>query len=165
MVKDDKPSAIVGVDPGGSGAVCLLPLDGSAPHFLDMPDDENLRDIVWFYNEMVEQFDIKLVVLEKVWGIPNQSAKANFRLGFYTGVWKMYQNFFDAPLTDVPPATWQKVTGQRAVKHRDSKVRTVTVCDELYPNSAIRGPKGGLLDGRADALLLAHYGKLTMEGN
>ena len=61
----------------------------------------------------------------------------------------------------VPAQTWQK----RLTKHcpgRNQKERSCLVAERLFPDAALRGPRGGIKDGRADALLIAEYGRMKV---
>lgn len=39
----------------------------------------------------------------------------------------------------------------------DKKKTVAAKALQLYPDAELHGPKGGLLDGRADALMIAHF--------
>jgi hypothetical protein len=43
------------------------------------------------------------------------------------------------------------------MKPADKKKFVASIALQLYPKAPLFGPKGGLLDGRADALMIAHY--------
>ena len=43
------------------------------------------------------------------------------------------------------------------MKPADKKKHVASIAMQLYPKANLSGPKGGLLDGRADALMIAHY--------
>ena len=38
------------------------------------------------------------------------------------------------------------------------KKQVAEIAQSLYPTAELHGKRGGLLDGRADALMIAHYG-------
>ena len=62
-----------------------------------------------------------------------------------------------AELSEVYPITWKS-----AFKLSKDKELSMRACKFLYPESEklIYGPKGGALDGIAEAILIAHYGYL-----
>ena len=68
----------------------------------------------------------------------------------------------------VTPKTWQKACGI-AFKPKSApaeKKRVVAAkAHQLYPSAALHGPRGGLLDGRSDALMIAHHMMLKYGGS
>ena len=58
---------------------------------------------------------------------------------------------------------WQKYIGVTA-KGKDIKKQISEIALKLYPTANIYGKRGGLLDGRSDALMIAHYGVHNHEG-
>lgn len=59
-------------------------------------------------------------------------------------------------LDRVTPKKWQKFIGVTA-KGDAIKKNVAEIAARLYPNAQLHGPRGGLLDGRSDALMIAHY--------
>ena len=45
------------------------------------------------------------------------------------------------------------------------KQEIADLAQRLYPAASLHGPRGGLRDGRSDALLLAHYGHQHLSGS
>ena len=60
------------------------------------------------------------------------------------------------------PKIWQKYV-RVTVKGKAIKKEVAKIAQGLYPNAELHGKRGGLLDGRADALMIAHYGLKHME--
>jgi len=60
----------------------------------------------------------------------------------------------------VQPKKWQKTIGVTK-KGKEIKKEVASICSRLYPDAEIYGPKGGLLDGKSDALMIAHYAFLN----
>jgi hypothetical protein len=61
---------------------------------------------------------------------------------------------------------WQKVMlrGEAKASGKDLKRLYVEVAERLFPRVAFRGPRGGLLDGKAAAALIAEYGRRVVAG-
>ncbi len=59
----------------------------------------------------------------------------------------------------IRPQVWQSYFGiETSSKDKAEHKREIAARAEgLYPGAQLYGPKGGLRDGRSDALLLAHY--------
>ena len=59
---------------------------------------------------------------------------------------------------------WQKamLRGESKATGRDLKRQYVAVAERLWPSISFRGPKGGLLDGKAAAALIAEYARRNL---
>jgi hypothetical protein len=87
------------------------------------------------------------------------SAKSNFgfgkNLGIVTAIAKIATN--GQAVKTVAPKVWQKYVGV-TVRGKAIKKQVAEIANTLYPTANLYGKRGGLLDGRADALMIAHYG-------
>ncbi len=101
-------------------------------------------------------------MVEDVHAIFGTSAKSNFNFGYNTGVVNTVAMAAGVSVEKVTPKKWQKHVGVKA-KGKLIKKDVAGICDRLYPKAGIYGPKGGLLDGRSDALLIAHYASQTFK--
>ena len=159
----------IGIDPGSQGALCLLDPSTKRCKFLKLPNNSNLitpREILGFLDSISIE-DLQIVGLEEVHSIFGMSAKSNFQFGKALGMIETICRLSSHGLDTVQPKVWQKGVGIKfptkskpAIKKRITAQRV----QELYPNADIFGPKGGLLDGRADALMIAHYMSLKYAG-
>lgn len=62
----------------------------------------------------------------------------------------------------VPPQTWQ--TSQfKGLRKAGTKKLAYMVASGLYPEANLKGPMGGIKDGRCDALLIAEYTRTMQE--
>lgn len=184
--------AYAGIDPGLSGAVAIISPDGTV-RVWDMPVIEmqikkraktggtkmgakNIPD----EHQMVTILEGLLastqyaatsvhVTLEKVNAMPSidggrrtMGATSMFNFGFGYGLWCMALTALKLSHERVHPATW-KAAVLRGTNKDDGAV--AQVAGQLYPaaNHLLRGPRGGLMIGRVDALLIAHYGKVMGE--
>ncbi len=93
------------------------------------------------------------------------NAKSNFQFGRNLGLLEVIIHYAFNEVEYIQPKAWQKACGikfeypKKATASQKSKIRKETTaarCLELYPNADIYGPRGGLMDGRADALMIAH---------
>lgn len=149
----------VGIDPGSKGAICLLdPLKPSrTPWFLDLKDHTvDIFDILKMARPKMAH-----CAVEDVHSIFGMSAKSNFQFGAQIGRIHTMLALLEMPFELVQPKRWQKVTGIPSRKELpegiDLKTFVAQRAQELYPTAELRGPKGGLLDGRSDALMITHY--------
>lgn len=145
----------LGIDPGQKGAACLLLIgnhDFRRYMFLDWSDPKNVYDQIskWPIRS------IEMAILEKVNARPGMAAKAMFSFGKNTGHWEMILHVLDIPFQMIVPTSWQKGLIVKS-DGSDSKKRAEVVANRLFPalKPRLYGPKGGIKDGRIDALLMA----------
>lgn len=150
---------IAGIDPGAKGAVCIL-RPSSNIWFIDL-DKVAWPDLVATLQKFKKESTHCLV--ERVRSLPGMSARSNFSFGYNIGQLDTAIELAGLSPTKVLPKVWQREVGVSIppkTNSKDRKLITAKRCLELYPDAEIYGPKGGLKDGRSDALLIAHYGYL-----
>ncbi len=146
---------LCGIDPGAKGALCVLDsTDLTYVEFLDIHKYSIYEMARWLHHQQISQ-----AVIEDVHSIFGMSAKSNFgfgrNLGIVTAILQIITKGEEA--TKVTPKVWQKAVGVTA-KGKDIKVQVAKLAQQLYPKANIYGKRGGLIDGRSDALMIAHYG-------
>lgn len=143
-----------GVDPGNKGAICLYTPEIGNIVFIDnktLPHE--VTDILVTHSI---NNNIKMVCIEDVHSIFGTSAKSNFTFGYNTGLITGIIQGLGLPLHKVQPKVWQKHVGVTA-KGEDIKKDVGKICSDMFPSVPVKGPRGGLLDGRSDALMIAVY--------
>jgi len=143
----------VGIDPGLSGAIALIDDDGGILLF-DIPTYQekkkhwiHLKDLYKVLYDLRRKSD--RVVIEKVHSMPNQGVSSVFKFGKGYGILLGMCTALGYDICLVPPNLWKKHFGLG----RDKK-QSVSLANELY-NVTIKASK----DGRAEALLIARYGR------
>jgi crossover junction endodeoxyribonuclease RuvC len=159
----------IGIDPGLTGACVFLHEDGSV-EFVDTPTIKQGGNAKQVYDRALMATTLRQaahemdchVYIERVHAMPKQGVASSFSFGTGYGVWLGIIAAFQLPHTLVEPARWTKEL-LRDLPKGDG--RSVIRATELYPKEAphLRTERGRLLHGRADALLLAHYGKIQSE--
>lgn len=147
----------ISCDPGVKGALCAMTEEGQIA-FQDYTED--IPILANWLEGLKDQYTIKMCIIEDVHSIFGTSAKSNFNFGKNVGILHGLIRGLKLPLDLVQPKKWQKDIGCKA-KGKDLKKEVASICRRLYPECDIYGPKGGLLDGRADALAIAHYLRKT----
>lgn len=150
----DKPNAYIGVDPGAKGAFCLLVPSTKQVAFRDTTDKP--MDLYAWFKRIEEEFNIRVMMIEDVHAIFGTSAKSNFSFGYNVGTVNTLAQVTGNTVDRVTPKKWQKYIGIKT-KGKAIKKEVSEICERLYPQVNIRGARGGLLDGRSDALMVAHY--------
>ena len=145
--------AWVGIDPGLSGAVALIPADG-APIVIDYPGDATLTSDA--LRSWLIDYDIALVAVESVHSMPGQGVRSVFTFGRSFGEWLGILAALGVSHTLVTPQEWQ-----RGVIHRtdgaDPKTRSLTAARRLFPTCELARKRD---HNRADALLIARWASL-----
>lgn len=170
----------IGIDPGLSGAIAVITPEAYTVH--DMPTLEVVagRQRSKSTGKMTDKIrnkyhvaEIKRILLQvrdeahaknypvQVWledvhAMPGQGVTSMFNMGVGFGVLQTVPQCLEMPLHFVSPVTWKKVVMAGQGKEKDAAVYKAQM---LYPNAVLTTPRGRLLDGRAEALLIAHYGK------
>lgn len=149
----------VGIDPGHDGAVAIIQ-DGQV-RIVDMPDSfRELRDL------FIDQPEESFCVYEKAYLDSSQGGKSNRT--YFIGIGKieaaLEDTFSPGNVKEVSPMSWKKMfrlnaaRGERKTKVQrklDSVRAAVKIFPDLEPQ--LYGPKGGMKDGRAEAVLMAVY--------
>lgn len=146
--------AFVGADPGAKGAMCLLIPETKQIAFMD--NSAKPLEILGWLERINNEYNLKVIMIEDVHAIFGTSAKSNFNFGFNTGLITGIIQASGNSLDKVTPKVWQKYVGVKQ-KGKLIKKEVGEICDRLYPNTELRGSRGGLLDGRSDALCIAVY--------
>ena len=155
---------VLGIDPGAKGALCLLSRTGEVK-FKDMPKTYKEWRLVyrWLLSYAA---DLAQVACEDVHSLYGMSAKSNFQFG---GMVKTIQTIVGmavgdyAPYQLIQPKQWQKEIGlvfPKGTKSPERKLfalaRAKCLIGEEVANEHFYGSRGGLLDGRVDAYLIAY---------
>ena len=140
---------VIGIDPGQSGAICIL-----------------RADLEYHYIEMSEYdcytYDPVDVYIETQTYSPRQKGAGKTMkeygrlLGFFTAVTGK------TPI-EVSPSKWYKFYGTpTGLDYKERKEWTANNLRFHFNKQDWYGPKGGLLDGRSDALAIAYYGLTSL---
>lgn len=172
------PPCIAGIDPGASGALAFLSLDREAPdpilHVLDLP----------FYSvrtstrsrsrsrSVLDKARLKALLLDEAPGplrhvfyedqiaAPGQSVVALSTTFRNLGAIEALLSLLDLPHTCVRPSEWKASILRGSPK--GNKAASVDRVLQLFPKAPVRGPRGGLLHDRAEAILIALHGRKAL---
>jgi len=145
-------SNFVGIDPGANGCMCILRDD--VPEFIDFKSAK----LQGYIDHIPMSDDILSTSIEHVFSRTGQGVKSVFSFGQRLGELEGMLQTLAIPYNLVSPQRWQKFCG---VVPKSGKQGVYDAISALYPNAPLLGPRGGLLDGRCDALAIAHYTKHT----
>ena len=154
---------ILGVDPGGSGALALL--EGSEIRVADMPvfkvrrgkSDKPELDVHGL-SAILDDWRPEACFFERVFGMTDQSAPAAFNFGRIAGAAEAIVKTAGARFEFVAPHVWKK-----ALKIR-GKDDARAIATNLWPSAA--GEFRRKMDqDRAEAALIAEYGRMQLIKN
>ena len=151
-----------GLDPGVSGALAVIDDDGQLVTLADLPiiRDGKLAfvDAPALVSLMIEarQGRAARIYVERVSAMPGQGVASTFSFGVGFGSLLAACRFVAMPLELVTPATWKRALGLSSDKRASlGKARL------LFPTAELHLAKH---DGRAEALLIAEYGRRQFTG-
>ena len=150
----------MGIDPGLKGAYAViagdeviqvdhLPVEKVAANRLEI-DGELLYRIM-------ETWPPDAIAVEKVGGLPKQSAPAAFRFGQAYGQILEVAKMFGCPVHRVAPGTWKRTVLAGWTKDKEARR---AVAGEIFPDAKLKLTRKKDQD-RADALLIAEWLRRT----
>ena len=163
--------AVIGADPGAKGAFCLLV--PKTKHIEFRNTTERAVDLYNWITGLDAQFNLAVCMIEEVGAIQGSAAKATFSFGANVERVNIIPEIAQISVDKVRPKEWQKfiglvmpknLSGPANAKQRKTHIKkeVASIATRLYPKAEILGPKGGLLDGRSDSLMIAHYAAKTL---
>jgi len=152
-------SAIIGIDPGVTGWIVAVDSDRIA-WAAPMPDSED-----GLARLLREHVDLPAFV-ERQHAVHGQGLSSTFTTGCNYGRILGVLAGLGMRRELVRSQDWQRVMlrGEPPSKGKDLKITYTRVAERLWPTVPFRGPRGGLLDGKAAAALIAEYGRRSMLG-
>lgn len=153
---------VVGIDVGRHGAVAAIGIRTGLPRCWDMPDERDRGTDLDGLDDILSQVSPvdSLVFLEYNTGMPGEVPDFAFRFGLQTGQIDGVLHAKGYTVRHVAPNRWKGTLGLPGKSHEDAIKICAAFYDEKFPAfpGLIRGPRGGILDGRLDSLLIAWYG-------
>ncbi len=170
----------VGVDPGIHGAFAIITENPVIdPVILDMPYLENKRITVrggerkigirrvYDLHKLMQWLDplhndasfLTTLCLERSQPRPEDTPVTAFSIGCGYQIWPMWATIFGISYHTVQPSVWKKRIGLTDAEKETSIIEAKKLFPRVHRYFQIKGD-----DGRAEALLLAEYGKRLRSG-
>ena len=144
---------IAGIDVGKRGGIAFINLKTLRAEVYAMPND--FSEIISLF-ERKRKEDILITLVEKQQAFPRQGVVSTFKLGIQYGMILGILKTLRIPYEEISAKKWQKVMlgnyGKKARK--EIKQLSLEKAKSLFPYLDI-----GKHDGKADALLIAEYGR------
>ena len=152
---------VLGVDPGGTGALALLSHDGLQVRVEDMPVFVRSRGRgskteldVHGLIRLLDDLDYDVCYYERVQGMQGDSPSSAFNFGRIAGAAEALVKARGARLVFVTPSVWKRAMGLVGKAKDDSRA----MATDMWPTAA-QAFSRKRDDGRADAALIAEYGR------
>lgn len=97
-----------------------------------------------------------IAVFEKVGARPDQGVTSMWSMGYGSGIWEMALTCAQIPFTRVAPLKWKNEMLEGVGHDKDASILRA---QQLFPHVDLSTARGAMRDGRAEALLLAEYGR------
>lgn len=167
---------IAGIDPGQQGAIAFINTKKKTEWVLDMPllPEKGIDALQLYY--YLDGEDVEKVFLEKAQSMPGQSSVAMFNYGVGYGKILAVLAIFKLPFEEIRPNKWKTEFGLSGLKKTNKKEKmtkeektaakkqrkemAVKTAMQMFPKlkDEFYTERGKMLDGRAEALLIAAYG-------
>ena len=143
----------IGVEPRKNGALAMI--DESNEVALIDFDLKAYINLLNYIKNNLDWYSV-FIGIERVHAMPGEGDQSSFSFGERVGELKGILSTldFDNNTEWIPPQTWQKHI------NTDSNRGKKAIADSLlslYPSADLYGHRGGLKDGRSDALGIANY--------
>lgn len=155
----------IGIDPGQTGAIAVINSKKEIATIYDTPTMQAIKGkkykTEYLPAEMVSVLssypkELCHVFIEKVGAMPGQGVTSMFNFGKGFGIWIGILAALELPHTFVTPQAWKKLLMQGMADKDAARIRA----QELFPQSIVLLNRKKDI-GRADALLIAEYGRRT----
>jgi hypothetical protein len=157
----------VGIDPGKEGAIAWM--DGERKHIEvhDCPllpsggfDHGSMLKLIWRARR-VEAGTETIFTMEEVHAMPNDGRCSAFSFGRAYEAWIALLGAAGETPRFVSPQIWKRTMLAGIANDRRAEAVALKQRFQGHPIcSQLHGPRGGIRDGRVDALFLAEYGRL-----
>jgi hypothetical protein len=146
---------IIGIDPGLTGGLGILNRDGSFECVYDLPVIRD-RTLAWIDGAQLQSILLDAIrgrtahaVVERVSAMPKQGVASSFQFGVGFGSILSVLQAMHISVELVTPVVWKRALGLS--KDKNASLHKARL---LFPAAELHLAKH---DGRAEALLLAHY--------
>lgn len=156
MKTDDTKQLIISYDPGANGCMVIFNRVTLEITFYDFKH----VGLKGYINALksIDLDQIHIAAIELVRARPGQGVSSMLSLGRRVGELEGMLQTLDIGYIELRPQEWQKTCG---VVPKSGKKGIYETISKIYPKAELKGSRGGLLDGRCDALGIAHYLRKT----
>lgn len=156
----------IGIDPGRKGAIACIDALSRLPaiNVWDMPAEYERGIYLGAMPHGDSEFlDCAIVGIEWNTSRPGEVPDYAFRFGLQTGQLDAWYAAKGYTVKHISPQKWKNYFGLPGKQDDPGSLQGAALWCKLYPQykGLIYGPRGGILDGPLDALLIAEYLRQT----
>ena len=149
-------NCFIGIDPGKTGGVAVISEDGKVMVSIEMPVTSTKEiNSAYLYALFTSIKEETFCVIEKSQSMPKQGVKSTFSYGVGYGEVRAVLKASLTPFQEVAPATWKKEFNLI----KKAKMDSCDTAQKLFPSESFLTERGRMMDGKAEALLLAEYAR------
>lgn len=153
----------VGIDPGLNGAVAIVDGERRCIEVHDTPlgrdrdyDGPAMADLI----RRAATTEQTVIIIEAVHSMPHDGKASAFTFGVGLGRWLGICDALGIKVNPVSPRTWKRTMLAGIANDKEAEALALERRFQGHKLD-LRGPRGGLRDGRVDAIFLAEFGRLT----
>ncbi len=151
---------IIGIDPGKKGGIALLTQNADIVFNIEMPIVNNTIDVkqIHYLLKYYKTEEERICYIERAQSMPKQGVKSTFNYGCGYGMLLSTILLSEIGFEEVSPQTWKK----KFALIKKGKEGSMLKCLQLFPQtkkSDFYTERNRLQDGKAEALLIAEYGR------
>lgn len=151
-------TAVIGIDPGVNGAICRMFHGEIEVH--DMPPTH--MGVHTLLTAWTALWPVAVIALEQVTILPRDSKRSGATFMKGVGALECLCELTGVRLLRPTPQQWGKGLCRSKTHARDKP--SVEVVERMFPGVDLAGPRGGVKDGRADAVLIALWAMKQVGG-
>jgi len=144
---------IIGIDPGVNGAFTIINFNKNILMCADLPlqDKESKHLDGEKFKNIIESFNIKLVIVEDVHSAPKQGVASTFKFGYSAGLLTGIMIGKNAQVKKVRPYIWKQLLGLGM-----DKKQSLDLANKIFPDTNYF--KLVKDHNKAESALLAYFG-------
>ncbi len=164
---------VLGIDPGGKGAFCVLDEGGFMMHCQAMPsggvggvaDEDNILPIFNALYELKAYYPDLKCAIEEAFALNSSSAMSILTYGEHNGYLKCALKTIGIPFIKVLPRVWQADLHKGTNRFTNAKDRSYEAAGRLWPAEKFHSEKSARRknakphDGMVDSALIAEWGR------
>jgi hypothetical protein len=149
-------SVYVGIDPGLNGGLAVIYPDEVLVFPTPVTDGKKREYLEQEMSRLIPALNGTRAAIEYQQAMPKQGVSSTFQTGMGYGLWRGILAALGISYVIVKPQEWRKVVGLTA---GEDKGASVALAQRLFPSISdqLVGPRGGIKDGMAEALLIAEF--------
>jgi crossover junction endodeoxyribonuclease RuvC len=148
----------IGIDPGLKGGIAVI-ADNKLSVSMEMPLTANKKEMgvkgIFRMFFKMRSLDAFFCIIEKAQAMPKQGVTGVFNYGRGYGELIAILKILEIPYQEIQSQKWKKEFSLIKKNKRES----VNIAQKLFPSEIFMTERGRLMDGKAEACLMAEYAR------